>query len=101
MALGIDDDYGQRIMHLNNEASNGLFTNVSQSANTIQIHIPRVPLKSGSYSFALYSTVNNEIADWIQEAGVFEVEAGDFYNTGKLPPEGQGSIYVNYSFELK
>lgn len=101
VALGIDDDYGQRIMHLNNEASNGLFTNVSQSANTIQIHIPRVPLKSGSYSFALYSTVNNEIADWIQEAGVFEVEAGDFYNTGKLPPEGQGSIYVNYSFELK
>ena len=101
VALGIDDDYGQRIMQLNNEASNGLFTNFSASANTIQIHIPKVPLKSGSYSFALYSTVNNEIADWIQEAGVFEVEAGDFYNTGKLPPEGQGSIYVNYSFELK
>src|ERR1035437_143600 len=100
IAMGIDDEYGQRITQFSNEATNQLFQGVSSNASVIQIQIDKIPLKQGRYSFVLYSTINNEIADWIQDAGTFDVEAGDFYNTGKLLPEGQGSIYINHSFQI-
>jgi lipopolysaccharide transport system ATP-binding protein len=99
VALGIDNDMGQRITQINNEVSNQLFSNVN--SNSIDIKISKLPFTHGLYSFVLYSTVNNEVADWIQNAGSFHVESGDFYSTGKLPPEGQGNILINYSFEVK
>jgi hypothetical protein len=58
-------------------------------------------LKVGAYSFALFSTSNNEVLDWIKDAGFINVENGDYYHTGRLAPEGQGSVYLNYSITLK
>lgn len=98
VSLGIDDDLGQRITHMNNETTNSLFQNVT--SNSFDIRIERLPLKQGSYNFTLYSTVNGEIADYIVEAGSFEVETGDFHGTGKLMQPGQGSFYMDYSFSL-
>lgn len=99
LAIGLDDDYGARITQFSNEVTSQIFNNVN--SNTIELKIEKLPLKQGSYPFVLFSTVNAEIADWIQQAGTIDVEAGDFYNTGKLPPEGQGTFYINHSFELK
>lgn len=99
LALGINDEHGHRIAQFNNESTNQVFAEVN--SNSIEILIPKVPFRQGKYSFVLYATVNGEIADWIQEAGSFDVEAGDFYNTGKLPPEGQGNIFIDHSFQLK
>lgn len=100
LAFAIDDEYGQRITQFNNEATNQVFTEISPTAKKVRIHIPKLPLKQGRYNFVLYSTVNNEVADWIQDAGYFDVEGGDFFNTGKLLPEGQGSFYIDHSFQL-
>ncbi len=97
-AFGINDEYGQRIAQFNNEITNQLFSDLR--VDTIDIIINKVPFRQGIYSFVLFATVNNEIADWIQDAGTFEVEAGDFYNTGKLPPDGQGNIFIEHSFQL-
>ena len=99
VAIGIDNDMGQRITQMNNEVTNQIFNNVQ--SNSIDLVIDDLPLKHGLYSFVLYSTMNNEIADWIQNAGTFHVESGDFYHTGKLPPEGQGNVLIRYSFNLK
>lgn len=100
IAIGIDDEFGQRIAHMNNDITNQLFSSVSTDNNCIDISIPRFPLKQGNYSFSLYSTINEEVADWIHEAGSIEVESGDFYNTGKLLPEGQGKFLFDYSFKI-
>lgn len=99
IALGVNDEFGQRIAQFNSETTDEGFSNVT--SNTIEINIPKVPFRQGVYTFVLYSKVNNEIADWIQEAGSFEVENGDFFNTGKMPPEGQGHIFIQHSFQLK
>ena len=101
VALGVDDEFGQRITQFNNETTNTIFQEISSTENTIQINIKKVPLKAGRYTFVLYSTINGEKADYIQDAGTFNVEAGDFFNTGKLPPDGQGSFYIGHSFKLK
>ncbi|MBX7093442.1 MAG: ABC transporter ATP-binding protein [Flavobacteriales bacterium] len=100
LAVGIDDEYGTRITHLSNEVTNQIFEKVEKDQHYIQIHIPQLPLKNGSYSFTLYSTVNGELADYIQNAGSFFVESGDFYGTGKLPPEGQGNFLLKHHFTL-
>ena len=42
---------------------------------------------------------NNGVIDWIQNAGAFEIEQGDFYNTGKLIPAGQGDFLIKHSFK--
>lgn len=100
IAMGIDDEFGQRITHLNNDATNQTL-NLTGSESIVQIVIDKLPLKQGRYSFTLFSTVNGEIADWIQDAGSFQVESGDFFNTGKLPPESQGNFYINHQFMIK
>jgi lipopolysaccharide transport system ATP-binding protein len=98
IAFGIDDEFGQRVSHFSNEVTNQVFNNVH--SDCIKIIIDKVPLKKGNYAFTLYSTVNGELADYIIDAGNFEVEAGDYFNTGKLPPEGQGNVYINHTFQI-
>ncbi len=99
VAIGIDNDLGQRITQMNNEVTNQIFNNVR--SNSFDLIVDELPLKHGLYSFVLYSTVNNEVSDWIQNAGSFHVESGDFYHSGKLPPEGQGNVLIKYKFDLK
>jgi lipopolysaccharide transport system ATP-binding protein len=101
IAIGIDDEYGQRITQLNNEVTDQAFEKISGNNSIVCIEIPHLPLKQGDYTLALFATINGEIADWIQEAVVLQVEAGDFFNTGKLPENSQGNFYINHSFSLK
>ncbi len=101
ISIGVDDSMGQRIVHYSNEVTDQVFEKIEKGIRIVNISIPKFPLKSGEYSFTLYSTVNGDVADWIQEAGTFSVEAGDFYKSGKLPPEGQASVFIEHSFSLK
>lgn len=101
ISVGIDDNMGQRITFYSNEITNQIFDTVKKGKHLIDIVTPKIPFKSGEYTFTLFCTANGEIADWIQEAGSFIVEAGDFYKSGKLPPEGQGSFFMEHSFILK
>ncbi|HQQ94600.1 MAG TPA: ABC transporter ATP-binding protein [Bacteroidia bacterium] len=100
LAMGVDDQYGQRVAHFSNLVTSSPFEKVNPGDHCFRIRIPRFPLKSGNYTFSLYSTVNGDVADWIQEAGNFDVEAGDFFKTGKLPPEGQAAVFIEHHFEM-
>ena len=91
--MGIDDNMGQRKTYLSTDVKDETFSNIE--SNTIEIHIIKIPFKQGHHNFPLLSTVNGEIADYILEVGSFNIKAGEFFNTGKLPPEGQGSFLVN------
>lgn len=101
ISLAFDDEFGQRITQFNNEVTEQIFDKIKQGDSTVVIEIPHFPIKRGDYTITLFVSVNGEIADWIQEAAVISVESGDFFNTGKLPDDTQGSFYVNHSFKLK
>lgn len=101
LALGIDDDFGNRITHLNNEVTNDLFAAVPAGVNSIRISIKKLPLMPGQYDVTIFSNVNGVLADWIQKAFSFVVDSGDFYNTGRLIPAGQGSFLVEHRFNLE
>jgi lipopolysaccharide transport system ATP-binding protein len=101
IGIGVDDEYGQRITHFGNDTTDQIFEKISPGNTNIEIEIPNLPFKRGSYTLTLFSAVNGEVADWIQEAIVLDVETGDFFNTGKIPEDSQGNFYVNHSFSLK
>lgn len=101
VSVAIDDAYGQRITHISNEATQQIFSEINAESMIVDIQIPKLPLKDGQYSLTLFTTVGGEISDWVQNAAVMDVEAGDFYGTGKLLPEGQGSFYMDYKYRLR
>ena len=73
----------------------------SASGNSLRLEflIDELPLMPGKYDLTIFIEVNGEISDWIQNAISIDVEPGDYYNTGKLIPQGQGTFLMNYSFK--
>ncbi len=100
VAIGIDDIYGQRITLLDNEVTNQIFENIDINKNIVEVVVEKLPLRSGQYFLTLFASVNDEIADWIQNACIVQVESGDFFGTGKIPPETQGNVFVNHTFSI-
>lgn len=60
--------------------------------------IPRLPLQPGLYSVSMGLLVNREVSDKLDNAVQFNVEAGDFYKTGRLPNVKRGNFLVDYSW---
>jgi lipopolysaccharide transport system ATP-binding protein len=100
VAMGIDSQLGDRIALLSSEITNNDLSRVPLNIRKVEISVKKLPLMPGRYGFTLYSTVNGSVADWIQNAGFFDVESGDYYGTGRLPSSGQGSFLMNYSFKV-
>lgn len=100
IAVGIDDDAGMRIAHLSSDVTGFEFPTVSSGLNHIDITFERIAMRAGMFTVTLFATSGNDVADWVTNAATFYVEGGDFFGTGRLPPGGQGSIYVNHQFKL-
>ncbi|MFH1233862.1 MAG: ABC transporter ATP-binding protein [Patescibacteria group bacterium] len=65
----------------------------------IKIKINNLPFNIGKYQFTIFLSIRDEITDWIQNAGLFSVNYGNFYKTGKLPPlNEQGNYLLDYDF---
>jgi lipopolysaccharide transport system ATP-binding protein len=99
-SMGIDDDFGTRITHLSNDTTNQIVSVLPKGVSKVIFKINRLPLSSGIYTFTLFSSSGTEVLDWLQDAGKIDVESGDFYHTGKIAPEGQGKIYLDYSVSI-
>ncbi len=94
-ALSIDDFVSQnRIAFISNKIFN---QHISTSDGVIKVKISNLPLTPGRYQFTLITVdQNGDILDWVQKAGNFSVEFGDYYKTGQLPLQSEGSLLLNY-----
>lgn len=101
VSIGIDNESEQRLLLLDTALLGQDFKTVPAGDGTIQVVIPRLSLLPGRYHFTIFATVNGVIADWIKSAAFFDVEGGDFFGTGQLPPHGQGIFITPHSFELQ
>lgn len=101
VAIGVYNSIGQRVLMISSALLDGDLTLASPGAARVRIFMPRICLLPGRYSFNIYSTVQNVVADWIQNAGFFEVEAGDFYGTGQFPSDGDALFVMDYSMQFE
>lgn len=93
--LGIDNERGQRITWI----STSLFPDYEINRNTVKFLFDKFPLTAGTYAVTLFITYKGEVSDWIKGGHSFSVEAGNFYETGKLPPSNQ-NVNMLLNFQL-
>ncbi|PVW16448.1 ABC transporter ATP-binding protein [Marixanthomonas spongiae] len=98
ISVGIDDDQARRITVLGNDLTNELIELSNRQIDLIKILIPKVPFQAGNYHFTLFASEGEDVLDWVMNAGSFEVEHGDFFNTGRTIQQNQGNILVHHEF---
>jgi homopolymeric O-antigen transport system ATP-binding protein len=98
ISLGIDDNQSRRITVLGNDLSGQTISFKPNETKDVTIKIPDNPFQEGYYYFTLFSSLENTILDWVINAGSFEVENGDFFNTGRLAQKSQGHILIKHEF---
>jgi lipopolysaccharide transport system ATP-binding protein len=100
IAVGVDSDIGQRVLVLSTHLADRDIPELPADAVNVCVRVPRLALAPGRYGFTLFCSVNGEVADWVKNAGAFDVEPGDFYGNGHLPTMDQGTLLMDHSFEV-
>ena len=68
---------------------------------SVRVVIPKMAFTPGRYRLTIFSTINGIISDWIKNAAIFDVEAGDYYGTGQLPERGDmGMLLLPHHFKM-
>jgi lipopolysaccharide transport system ATP-binding protein len=64
------------------------------------IFIPKLNLLFGKYILSIYCKIIEDEADWINNAAQFEVQPGDYYNSGRLMPKDFGFFATEHKIDL-
>jgi lipopolysaccharide transport system ATP-binding protein len=99
LAIGINDQYEQRISFLSNDMLNQTLELQEGNKDYIDVIVYKIPFTPGRYNLTLFCAIKGEIADWIQNAYYFDICSGDFYNTGREVKEGNGCFLLNYQYK--
>lgn len=97
LAVGINTLLGEGVIHLSTEVV-GFLPDMNTGQAILKCVIPKWNVRAGLYSLNIFLTIGGILADWIQDGFRFQVEDGDFYGTGKLPPEGYSNQLVDFSW---
>ncbi len=89
--IGINNQHDIRIAWL---STSMFFDYINDLEGGITFEIDRFLLSPGSYTLNIYSEVEGEVADWLENVYSFEIAESDFYLTGKKIPNGQG-IFIS------
>ena len=74
--------------------------NIQKGKGKVCLNIKNLPLTSGRYSYDLIASDRISVLDEVCNAGIFYVEPGDFYGTGKLPVS-KSAFLVQYSWDAE
>ena len=64
------------------------------------LSIQRLPLVPGTYSLTYYATGSYQVLDYLEDAFLFEVIRGNFYDNGELPPKGQAKFLADFDLQI-
>lgn len=87
--------FGQ-IMYCDNITAGQLMKPIPSNGR-LTCTVTRLPLTPGLYSISVFLKTGRELLDFIEDAATFQIEEGDFFGTGKLPPKGI-LLLDNYSW---
>lgn len=95
VAIAVRGPYDEHLFHLSTDSEGEDFDEV-KPAGVFFCELPCVTLQPGRYPFDILCTVNGVTADWVRHASVLEVDAGDFFGSGRLPPADQGPFLAHH-----
>lgn len=94
--IGINDLYDNRVTWL----STYIYTDTIGDSGVVKFEISQLCLSQGSYNVNIYSELNGSVADWVQNVSMLNVVFHDFYRTGRVSLDGQGSLITNYKISF-
>lgn len=62
--------------------------------------IPKLPLRAGRYTVDLYCEVDGHASEWLQSCAFFDVDDGDFYNTGRVTRANNGFVFIDHIWTI-
>jgi len=101
LSVGINDEYGQRNIVINNQfLGKRICVSASEKEKKVDFIIDKCPLTVGSYTLAFYlSDKFHNVVDWIDNICPIYVEEGDYYGTGKVHRKGLGRFVIDYEIQ--
>src|SRR5690606_30534726 len=90
--FAIDTEQDTRVGWFSSDAVKSKF---SDQFDIIHLSIPKFSFGAGTYYLTFYCTWNGVVVDYIHQGFSFQVEEGDFFNTGRIIPKSQTFIYVD------
>jgi lipopolysaccharide transport system ATP-binding protein len=63
--------------------------------------VPKLPLRSGRYTVAIYCGANGQISDWVRSSASFDVEDGDYFGTGRITTAYGGSVFIEHGWDVR
>jgi lipopolysaccharide transport system ATP-binding protein len=100
MSIDIFAQSGQCMIILNNEVV-GVDFESAPAVGRFRCRVERFPLSPGQYYITLFCSVSGSISDWVQQAAVLTVEAGDFFRSGRLPHASHGGFCVPQAWHVE
>ena len=97
-AVLIENEMGQRVALLDTLLLGVDLGGIPPGRESLRVIVPKMPLIPGRYRMRIFSTINGIITDWIKNAAIFDVESGDYYGTGQLPPHNEGIFLLDHRF---
>jgi lipopolysaccharide transport system ATP-binding protein len=95
--LVVNDSQQRRLFSCSNDVVGCTLKSLPTAGEVVCV-IPRLPLAPGSYSMNIGCRVGPSWSDGVYEAVYFEVVAGEFHASGRLPPEGFGQVLVDHEW---
>ena len=93
VAIGISSNTGAFVSMLSNQMTGNTFDSIGKEGY-VTCKVKKLPLAPGDYTANLIIRSNDVILDWIQQAVTIVVEPGDFFGTGRLPPQSHGGVLL-------
>ena len=92
LGVMIKTDLGAPIFRVDNRIIPGFDLEKVEAPATISCHLADLPLMPGTYLVDLALGNESRDLDVVQDAISFEIEPGDVFGSGKLPPTTSGPI---------
>jgi len=91
--IAVKTNLGTIIAFLNSTAIGKTF-DLPPGQGEMECRIENSPFSPGIYNFNLVAKSGDRYLDWIVDAAQWESVSGDFYGSGKLPPQFQQSVLL-------
>jgi lipopolysaccharide transport system ATP-binding protein len=101
VAIGIYSSTGVCVTELCNTYSDSTFASLGEYSGVVECRLPRLGLNRGRYTYNIIAEGGHEVFDYVMEAGVLDVEAGDFFGTGKIASDDRRLMLFDQHWAIR
>ena len=96
--VGVYNATAEKLFHISTDYLRT--TKIIQNEGELDFHFPRLPLPEGVYFFNFTLWSDEQRYDALADALCLNVQQGQFYISGKMPPASESRILVDYDWKM-